>query len=180
MVILAAMVVAHQLTPLAAIGALLIFAICGLTRYNLLWLAAAVLFIAWFSYGAYPYWQGHLGQVIADIGGVDQNLNSSVSQKITGDPVYSRMQLLRIVAALVLMGMAGIGWLRLRRISGSRPMLAAAVALAPFGLVLLQSYGGEVAIRAFLYASPVLSPLAALSVMPLLASAYHAESACVG
>jgi hypothetical protein len=167
-VILAAMVVAHQLTPLASIGALLIFAICGLTRYNLLWLAAAVLFIAWFSYGAYPYWQGHLGQVIADIGGVDQNLNSSVSEKITGDPVYSQMQLLRIVAALVLMGMAGIGWLRLRRISGSRPILAVAVALAPFSLVLLQSYGGEVAIRAFLYASPVLSPLAALAVMPLL------------
>ena len=166
--ILAAMVVAHQLTPLAAIGSLLIFAICGVTRYNLLWLAAAVLFIAWFSYGAYPYWQGHLGQVIADIGGVDQNLNSSVSQKITGDPVYSRMQLLRIASALALMVMAGIGWLRLRRMRGSRPMLAAAVALAPFSLVLLQSYGGEVAIRAFLYASPVLSPLAALSVLPLL------------
>ncbi|OYN79957.1 hypothetical protein CG716_10885 [Mycolicibacterium sphagni] len=167
-VILAAMVVEHQLTPLASIGALLIFSICGVTRYNLLWLVATVLFIAWFCYGAYPYWQGHLGQVIADIGGVDQNLNSSVSEKITGDPVYSRMQLLRIVAALVLMGMAGIGWLRLRRMRGSRPVLAAAVALAPFTLVLLQSYGGEVAIRAFLYASPVLSPLAALSVMPLL------------
>lgn len=167
-VILAAMVVAHQLTPLAAIGVLLIFSVCGLTRYNLLWLAATVMFIAWFSYGAYAYWQGHLGQVIADIGGVDQTLNASVSEKITGDPVYSRMQLLRIVAALVLMVMAGIGWLRLRRIRGSRPMLAVAVALAPFSLVLLQSYGGEVAIRAFLYASPVLSPLAALSVLPLL------------
>jgi hypothetical protein len=167
-VILAAMVVSHQLTPLAAIGAVLIFAVCGLTRYNLLWLAATVMFIAWFSYGAHAYWEGHLGQVIADIGGVDENLNSSVSQKITGDPVYSRMQLLRIVAALVLMGMAGIGWLRLRRLRGSRPILAAAVALAPFGLVLLQSYGGEVAIRAFLYASPVLSALAALCVAPLL------------
>ncbi|TGD86839.1 hypothetical protein BayCH28_16540 [Mycolicibacterium sp. CH28] len=166
--IMAAMVVAHQLTPLATIGALLIFAVCGLTRYKLLWLAAFVVFIAWFCYGAYAYWQGHLGQVIADIGGVDQNLNSSVSQKITGDPVYSRMQMLRLVAAFVLMAMSGIGLLRLRRMPNSRPMLVAAVALVPFVLPLLQSYGGEVAIRAFLYASPVTSQLAALAVLPLL------------
>lgn len=166
--ILAAMVVSHQLTPIAAIVTLLVFSVSGLTRYNLLWLAAAVMFIAWFSYGAYAYWQGHLGQVIADIGGVDQNLNSSVSEKITGDPVYSRMQLLRLVAALVLMCMASIGWLRLCRVRGSRPLLVAVVALAPFGLVVLQSYGGEVAIRAFVYASPVLSPLAALCVLPLV------------
>lgn len=167
-VILAAMVVAHQLTPLAAIGVLAIMSAAGLTRYKLLWLAALLMFVAWFRYGAAAYWQGHLGQVIADIGGVDQNLNSSVSQKITGDPDYSRMQLLRIVSALVLMTLAGIGWLRLRRLPTSRPWLIAALALAPFALVAVQSYGGEVAIRAFLYASPVLSPLAALCVLPLL------------
>ena len=167
-VILAAMVVAHQLTPLAAIGVLLIISAAGLTRYKLLWLAAFVMFIAWFRYGASAYWQVHLGQVIADIGGVDQNLNSSVSQKITGDPSYRHMQLLRIVAALVLMSTASVGWWRLRRLPHSRPWLIAALALAPFVLVLLQSYGGEVAIRAFLYASPVLSPLAALAILPLL------------
>lgn len=166
--ILAAMVVEHQLTPLSAIGALVVFAVAGVTRYKLLWLAAFVMFIFWFRYGATAYWTGHLGQVISDIGGVDQNLNSSVSQKITGDPTYRRMQLLRLVAALVVMGMAGLGWLRLRRLPRSRPWLIAALALGPFGLVLLQSYGGEVAIRAFLYGSPVLSPLAALSIMPLL------------
>lgn len=167
-VILAAMVVAHQLTPLAAIGVLLIISAAGLTRYKLLWLAAFVMFVAWFRYGAADYWQGHLGQVIADIGGVDQNLNSSVSQKITGDADYRHMQLLRIVSALALMGLAGIGWLRLRRLPRSRPWLIAALAVAPFALVVVQSYGGEVAIRAFLYASPILSPLAALCLLPLL------------
>lgn len=167
-VILAAMVVAHQLTPLAAIGVLLIMSAAGLTRYKLLWLVAFVIFIAWFRYGAAAYWQGHLGQVIADIGGVDQNLNSSVSQKITGNPTYRNLQLLRIVSALSLMAVAGIGWLRLRRLPRSRTWLIAAVALSPFVLVMLQSYGGEVAIRAFLYASPMLSPLAALCIVPLL------------
>ncbi|WP_144418215.1 hypothetical protein [Mycobacterium sp. EPa45] len=167
-VILAAMVVEHQLTPLSAIGALVVFAVAGLTRYKLLWLAAFVMFIFWFRYGATAYWTGHLGQVIADIGGVDQNLNSSVSQKITGDPTYRRMQLLRLVSAVVVMAMAGLGWLRLRRMPRSRPWLMAALALGPFGLVLLQSYGGEVAIRAFLYGSPILSPLAALSIVTLL------------
>ena len=98
----------------------------------------------------------------------DQNLNSSVSQKITGNPTYQQMQLLRIISALLLMSMASLGWWRLRRMRGSRPWLIAALALAPFALVLVQSYGGEVAIRAFLYASPLLAPLAALCVLPLL------------
>ncbi|MBB3602483.1 hypothetical protein FHT40_002116 [Mycolicibacterium sp. BK556] len=177
-VILAAMVVAHQLTPLAAIGVLAIISAAGLTRYKLLWLATFVIFIAWFRYGAAAYWQGHLGQVIADIGGVDQNLNSSVSQKITGDPTYRNLQLLRIVSALSLMALAGIGWLRLRRLPRSRPYLIAALAFAPFVLVMLQSYGGEVAIRAFLYASPVLSPLVALCIVSLLRRPVTAVAAC--
>ena len=166
LLIVAAQVVAHQLTPVATIGALLLFAAFGLTRYKVLWLAAVLLFVSWFTYGASAFWQGHLGEIITDIGGVDQNLDSGVAGHLTADPVYGRMQYLRIAASVVLFASAALGWWRLPR--GSLRSILVVLAVAPFGIVLVQSYGGEVAIRCFLYASPILAPLAALVLLPLL------------
>jgi hypothetical protein len=165
-VLVAAVVISHQLTPLVTILVLAVFALLGLTRYKLLWLAAGLIFVAWFTYSAQPFWQGHLADVIGDVGGVKGNLDISVSERIAGDPIYSQMQLLRLIAAAILMGLAAVGWLRLRR-DGSH-LLFAVLGLAPFGLILVQSYGGEVGIRSFLYTSPVLCALAALALSPLL------------
>jgi hypothetical protein len=176
--IIAAMVVSHQLTPLVTIAALVLFAAFGLTRYKLLWLAALLIFVSWFVYGAGDFWQGHLGEIISDIGGLDKNINSSVSGRISGDPGYERMQYLRIAASLLLFATAGIGWLRMPR--GRFRPIAAALALVPFGLIVVQSYGGEVAIRCFVYASPILAPLAAIAVAPLLRRAVHSRLEWVG
>jgi hypothetical protein len=166
--LVAAMVVSHQLTPLVTIGALLSMSVLGVTRLKLLWLAALLIFVAWFTYGASAYWQGHLGEVLHELGGVRSSLGVGVSNRIAGDPVYGHMQLLRIAAGAFLFVMAAVGWYRIRR-TKFWP-IAAALALQPFTLVLVQSYGGEVVIRCFLYASPVLAPLAAIalrSVLPL-------------
>lgn len=166
LLIVAALVVAHQLTPLVTIETLVIFSLLGLTRHKLLWVAAALVFVAWFLYGAYAYWEGHIGGLLADMGGVDQNLNSSVAPRISGDPDYSRMQYLRIGASLLLLGFAGLGWFRLPR-DGHR-FLMMLLALSPFGIVVVQSYGGEVAIRCFLYASPMLAALMSMALLPVI------------
>lgn len=165
-VVIAALVVTHQLTPVAMIAALVLFTLMGLTRHKVLWLAAVLIFVAWFTYGAHDFWQGHLGDIITDIGGVDQNLNASVAARPAGDPVYGRMQYLRIAASVLIVATAAVGLLKMPR--GSQKPLLLALAVAPFSIVLVQSYGGEVAIRSFLYASPVLAPLAALVALPLL------------
>jgi len=164
--IIAAMVVSHQLTPVVTVAALVVFATMGLTRSKLLWLIALLIFVAWFSYGAYGFWQGHLGEILSDIGGVDSNLNSSVSGDRSADPTYGRMQYLRIAASLLVFGCAGLGWLRMPR--GECRPLVGTLAIMPFGLIALQSYGGEVAIRCFLYASPLLASLAAIVLRALL------------
>lgn len=166
LLMVAAVVVSHQLTPLVMVEALAVFALLGLTRHKLLWAAAILMFIAWFHYGAHGYWQGHLLDVLSDIGGVDGNLTSGVMSRITGDPVYLRMQYLRIAASLLLFGVAMLGCFRLRH--SKFGLLAAALVLAPLSLVLVQSYGGEVVIRSFLYASPVMAPMAAAVTAPLL------------
>ncbi len=164
--LVAAVVVSHQLTPLVTIGALMSMSVLGVTRHKLLWLAALLIFVAWFTYGASAYWQGHLGEVLRELGSVRSSLGVGVSNRIAGDPVYGRMQLLRIGAGALLFVMAAVGWYRIRRTKFW--LIAAALAVQPFMLILVQSYGGEVVIRCFLYASPVLAPLSAIALRSML------------
>lgn len=156
-----AVVVGHQLTPLALIFALVVFTVTGQTRFRLLWLFTAVVFATWFSYGATDYWFGHLKAVFGDLGQVSNSVGAGVSGRLVGDPTYRAAQFVRIGSSLLVFGGACLGLLLLRR--RADVLLLAGLAAAPFGLLALQSYGGEGVIRAFLYASPLLAPLSAVA-----------------
>ncbi|MFY1652945.1 hypothetical protein ACN27J_18905 [Solwaraspora sp. WMMB762] len=158
--VVAALVVTHQLTPITLVVALLWFVLAGGTRMRTLWLSAAAMFVGWFSYGATGFWTGHLADLLGDLGRLGSTVSSGVGERIVGDPLYQQMQFTRI-AWTGLLGLGGVvGWwlIRRRRIA----TLAAGLAATPAGLLLVQSYGGEVIIRCALYASPFLAPLAAV------------------
>ncbi len=154
-------VVIHQLTPFTLIFALAGFALVGLTRYRLLWLTTGLVFVGYFSYGATDFWIGHLDGLLGDVGQVGNALNAGVGGRIVGDPTYQSNQYFRIGWSLLLFVVAAIGVLLLRR--RREALLLAGLACAPFALLIVQSYGGEVVIRSFLYASPVLAPLFAVA-----------------
>lgn len=161
LLLIAAVVVSHQLTPLVLIGSLLALSLLGATRHKLLWVAAVLFFCAWFTFGAEPYWRGHFGELIDDIGAIGASLDAGVSDRLAGDAIYGRMQLLRVGAAITLFSLGVIGLLRIRR--SPYASAVAALAVIPFLLIAVQSYGGEVVIRCFLYATPLLAPLAAIA-----------------
>ena len=162
----AAMVVSHQLTPVTLIGLLLAFAVAGATRFRQLWLLMALAFLGWFSFGAEDFWRGHLQQVFGDVGQVGSTLGSSVGARLQGNPEHGRMQQLRLLWSAAALGLGTIGlWLRR---DDPRLLAFAAMALGPFGLLAVQSYGGEVLLRCFVYALPALAPLAALVVLRVL------------
>jgi hypothetical protein len=160
--LVAGLVAVHQLTPVNLVFSLLAFTITGLTRYRLLWLLTAVAIAGWFSYGATDFWLGHLDNVVGDVGQVGASLDSSVTGRLVGDPTYQRAQFVRIGWSAALFAAAALGawFLRRRR----EVLLLVGLACAPFGLVLVQSYGGEVFIRCFLYASPLLAPMTAVAI----------------
>jgi len=167
LLVIGANTVTHQITPILTIIALACFAIVGATRYRTLWLAAGLVFAAWFSYGATDFWMGHLQNLIAEIGNVGNAVERGIGNRLSGDPTYQKMQYLRIAASGGFALVAFVGWILSRH---RRPWLAAGlVCAAPFSLVALQSYGGEMIIRCFVLASPVLAPFAALAVATLAA-----------
>ncbi|WP_380175259.1 serine/threonine protein kinase [Kineococcus sp. DHX-1] len=160
-VVVAGIVAAHQLTPLTLLLTLGVFTVTGRARFRSLWLVAAVLFAGWFSYGATDFWRGHLPMVLGDVGQVGSSLGAGVADRLTGDPTYQRAQYVRMAWSGLLFLLAVAGLFHLRRRPGV--LLLAGLAAAPFGLSAVQSYGGEVVIRSFLFASPLLAPLAVLA-----------------
>jgi hypothetical protein len=159
--IAAAIVVSHQLTPVTLVLTLLICAVTGYTRYRRLWLLVSLLFLGWFSYAATDFWAGHLKSVLADFGRVGANLDSAVTERVVGDPTYQLMQNMRLGWALVYVMLAMVGLWHVRR----RPhaLVVALLAGSTGSLVAMQSYGGEVVLRVFVFAAPLLAPLAALA-----------------
>lgn len=163
--IAAAMVVSHQLTPVLTIATLTLMAAVGCLRRRCLPLAMGVLFLLWLSYGAPDYWTGHLHVILGDFGKVGSSLQSGLGDRFSGAAQYRRMQGVRIAWSGSLAVLAGFGWLLYRR-KPSAPAVAA-VLLAPFTLVAAQSYGGEIVLRCFYYALPVMAPLATLGLYRL-------------
>ncbi|MGN7225792.1 hypothetical protein ACTHQW_05545 [Dietzia maris] len=162
LVSLVAMVISHQITPMILVVALAVLALLGALRASSLPVVAAVIFVTWFSFGADDFWVGHLAELIDDLGQVGGSVQAGVSDRLGSDPAYTRSQMVRMALSGGLYLLAGIGYL----LSFRRPLVLvyALLALSPFTLVAVQSYGGEGIIRCFLLGSPFAVALATLAV----------------
>lgn len=167
--LIAALVVTHQLTPVGLIIQLGVLAALSTTRYRLLWLSTGLMFLTWFSYGAVEFWRGHLKGILENLGAVGSSVDKGLTSRLSeGDPTYLRMQYLRTLWSGVFLALGGVGALVLLRRRAALTVTVGALGLAPFVLVALQSYGGEVILRCFLYAMPFLAVLSAAALSPLL------------
>jgi hypothetical protein len=158
--------VGHQLTPLALVFVAAGLSVLGVTRHRTLWLAAVTVMAAWFAFGATDWWTGNLGSLLRDVGQVDQAVTRGAVSRVGGDEWYARLQLGRIAWSATIAAAAGLGWLLLRR-SPAAGFAMAAVA-GPVALIAVQSYGGEIVLRIFLYTSPMLAVLAAVPITRLV------------
>jgi hypothetical protein len=159
----AAMVPSHQLTPFAMLAAvaLLVAGRCCAARG--LPLTMLVILIVWLSYMTVGYLSGHSGVLLGQVGHLDTTLSENVSQRLHGDPGHVLVARARVVLTLALWGLAVAGAWSLRR-AGHRDLAPVLLLLAPFVLVPLQPYGGEILLRVFLFSLPFTAFLAAAAV----------------
>jgi hypothetical protein len=157
----------HQLTPFFMLGActaLVLIRRCTLT--GLLPILLGAILVGWVSFAAVGYWSGHMSDIFGGIGNLASNLTSSVGGRITGSsPMHVLALHARVGVAAVVVGLAVLGLLRRRR-RGMDDRVLLAFLCMPVLAIGLQSYGGEIALRIYLFMLPAACLLAACCVFP--------------
>ncbi|MBT2490327.1 polysaccharide biosynthesis C-terminal domain-containing protein [Streptomyces sp. ISL-96] len=162
----AATVPAHQLTPFVMLGVLAVLVMTGRSTLRGLPMLFAVLVAVWIGFFAEPYWSGHFDELFGGLGGVGGNVTSSVSGRIEGGSSTHKLVLyVRVAMAGGVMAFACWGWWR-RRFAGYSERSLLVLAFVPFLGFGMQSYGGEMALRVFMFALPGAALLAGLALFP--------------
>ncbi|MGW0084870.1 lipopolysaccharide biosynthesis protein [Streptomyces sp. NPDC003393] len=162
----AASVPAHQLTPFVMLGVLAVLVLVGRSELRGLPVLFAVLVMFWLGFMAEPYWSGHFDELFGGVGGVGSNVSTSVSGRIQGgDPTHKLVLYTRVLLAGSVMMFACWGWWRRRR-HQYRERSLPVLTFVPFLGFGMQSYGGEMALRVFMFALPGAALLAALALFP--------------
>ena len=162
--------VSHQLTPFAMIvsaAGLVVARRCTLTGLPVL---LVVIVLAWISFMTHEYWGGKLGELMSGVGNIGGTVSSNIADRAgLGAAEHLLVVRARVLAALLVFLIAGVGLLRRRR-RGIEDRVLLVLLVAPVGLALMQSYGGEMALRIYLFALAPASALAALALFPRPAS----------
>jgi hypothetical protein len=158
--------VSHQLTPFVMVmcaAGLVVARRCTLTGLPMLLI---VILMAWISFMTQTYWTGHLAELVSDLGDVGETVSSSVVERASeGSAEHQFVVYARILTSVLLFSMAGWGLLRRRR-RGIEDRVLLVLITVPIGVVLLQSYGGEIALRVYLFTLAPACVLAALAFFP--------------
>lgn len=158
--------VSHQLTPFFLIGAsvaLVAVRRCTLTGLPVL---LGVMFAGYVTFATVDYWSGHISNVFGGIGDLGLNVSSSVGSRLQGSTathlvaLHAKEAFAVLILALALLGMAR------RRRQGREDRVLLALLLVPVALVGVFSYGGEIALRTYLFLLPPASIFAALLFIP--------------
>ncbi|NUS77443.1 MAG: lipopolysaccharide biosynthesis protein, partial [Streptomyces sp.] len=162
----AASVPAHQLTPFVMLGVLAALVLIGKSELRGLPILFAVLVAVWVGFMAEPYWSGHFDDLFGGVGGVGGNVSSSVSGRIEGGSSTHKLVLYtRVLLAGGVMAFACWGWWR-RRDHHYRERSLLVLTFVPFLGFGMQSYGGEMALRVFMFALPGAALLMGLALFP--------------
>lgn len=164
--ITAAMVTGHQITPGFLAISLFLLALTGVSSLRAYPFVIAVATVGWLSFAAEPYWTGHLQKLTGSAGRVSSIVQQNVTERAASGSLDRSLVVhtrLGFTALIVLAAMVSIYLLRRQR---RLPLLAACLVAAPWPLLLLQAYGGEMAMRAMLVSLPALSLLASATLLP--------------
>ncbi|HEY7029894.1 MAG TPA: hypothetical protein VH482_01140, partial [Thermomicrobiales bacterium] len=156
----AVVVPSHQLTPFAILGGVSGLVVFHRCRLWALPIVMGVMVVLWLRFFATDYFAGHGSQVAGQVGDVGGSVGANMTDRLSGSSGHVVVVYLRTAMALILWGLAAIGGLR-RFSRGHRDFTVALLALVPFPLVVLQSYGGEMLLRVYLFSLPFMAFFAA-------------------
>lgn len=156
LVLLAAIAVSHQLTPLVTILALFALVMCG--RCRVWWLPLVMLLFTagWMATGASNFAAEGIREVVSTLGRADENVDSNLIDASLFTPGFRIVSnAARALTAAVGL-LAALGWLRRFR-QGYLDLPLTLLWVAPIALLVLSSYGGEILFRVYFFALPFMA-----------------------
>ncbi len=154
-IIFALVVFSHPLTPffvLVSVTALVIFRRCTPRWLPIL---MTIMIGAWFTFVAQPFLVGHLYDVAGNFGQVGNSITANFAAHVVGSPEHIFIDTARVIMTVAIWELAFIGAVfRLRR--GYRDMSYILLAIAPFSLIVANSYDGEMLLRIYLFSLPLM------------------------
>jgi hypothetical protein len=165
-VLFASAVPSHQLTPFAilvGVSALVIVRRCSARGLPFL---MVVMLAAWITFLSAAYLAGHLSILSGHVGQVDSIAAANVANRLTGSSGHQLVVRIRLAVTALLWVLAFAGWLRRRR-HGQDDVAFTLLAVVPFLLLGLQSYGGELLLRVYFFGLPFAAFLAAGLFLPV-------------
>lgn len=167
----------HPITPLFIVLSVGALAVCRQIRPRWLPFLMAAMIIGWDFTIAWPYMVGHIGHDLAAFGNLRASTSANVSHRLAvGSADHQIVAQIRVGMTAAIWGLAVLGAaLRWRRDStwyagdaswGTGSLFAhdlkyVLLATAPMFMVVAQAYGGEMAMRAFLFTLPIVAFFAA-------------------
>ena len=150
------MIFSHPLTPffvLASVITLVIFRRCTPRWLPIL---MAIMTGAWIFFMAQAFLVGHSYFVTGDFGQVSNTVTANVTARVVqGSPEHSFITTMCVIMTATIWGLACVGAVfRLRR--GYRDLTYILLAIAPFSLIVANSYGGELLLRIYLFSLPLM------------------------
>lgn len=160
----AALTLSHQITPVVLVLDLLGLAAVGRLLRNELAVLSLAMLLIYVSFRTTDFWAGHLGTLLgfSDAGNA---ISQNVGEHLTGNPTHGNVLTLRIgfTAAFWLLGFAGVVRLLYKRRLNLSVMV---LGWLPFIIPVVQPYGGEALIRAFLLGLPFTAMMVAYAFLP--------------
>lgn len=165
-----AIISSHQITPLFLMVSLLLMLVFGVTS-GWRWLAVGLVLFGGYLAWRWPY----VGSSYSiGVSGVDIASNLSTRSELTegvesAAASFAALTSRGLTAFLLMCAAAAVVLLGVRRRIGDL-VVPTSLSVAPAGVALVQSYGGEVIFRVVLFALPGLSILTALGLCELIAA----------
>ncbi|WP_143590563.1 hypothetical protein [Thermoactinospora rubra] len=162
----------HQITPFMMLG--VVTALLLVRRTSLSWALPfflGLIVLAWISFQAVGFWAGNIESMFGSLGQIFTNLQRNTGDRIAGtDPEHALVLKARLGICAAVLGLAGVGLLRrLRR--GVVDRAALVLLCVPVMALGLQSYGGEIGLRIYMFTLPGACLLASYAFFPNLPGA---------
>jgi hypothetical protein len=161
--VFAATVPSHQLTPFAILFATIaLVAVRRCTARQLPVLMAVML--AALAFMAASFLNGHLEGMLREVGNLGGSATRNVGDRLRGSSQHLWVVRARSGLSAFVFLLAAAGWWRRRR-RGYGDRAFAVLAIAPFSMLALQVYGGEMLMRAYLFGLPFAAFFAAAALL---------------